>query len=1114
MAPRNHVRLENDPLWYKDAVIYEAHVRAFADSNDDGLGDFQGLSQKLDYLQDLGVTAIWLLPFCPSPWRDDGYDTSDYMNVHPAYGTLRDFQAFLREAHGRGLRVITELVMNHTSDQHDWFQRARRAPAGTRWRDYYVWSDTPEKYKDTRIIFKDTEPSNWSWDSTAKAYFWHRFFSHQPDLNFDNPRVRRAMLEVMDFWMKMGVDGLRLDAVPYLYEREGTSCENLPETHEFLKALRRHIDSRFKDRMLLAEANQWPEDAIAYFGAGDESHMNFHFPLMPRLFMAMRMEDRFPVIDILQQTPPIPENCQWALFLRNHDELTLEMVTDEERDYMYRVYATDPQMRINLGIRRRLAPLLGNDRKKIELMNGLLFSLPGTPVVYYGDEIGMGDNFYLGDRNGVRTPMQWSADRNAGFSRANPQRLYLPAIIDPEYHYEAINVESQLRNPNSLLWFMKHIIALRKDTKAFGRGSLEFLHPENRKVLVFLRRYQEERFLVVANLSRFVQGVELDLSEFKGMVPVEMFGRNEFPRVGELPFFVTLGPHGFFWFSLEAPRPSLEYVSDKPVETSLPVLAVESWSEVFAGRTRDRLEEILPSFLYTRRWFRSKARRIRAASIIDLLPVPQTSSYLMLVNVDYTEGDPEVYLLTVSLATGEAASSAAEEMAHTALVRLRGPGNEEGLLYGALWDRAFSVQLLETINRRRRIRGEEQAEIVGLTTPALRRIWDGAAPQLEPSVQKAEQTNSSVIYGDKFILKLFRKLEPGINPDLEIGQFLTEKARFPHTPPVAGALEYRRRGGEAMTVGVLQGFVPNQGDAWQYTLDELSRFFENALTTKTEGHDGPVIDKPSLAMIHEELPPLAGELIGTYVESARLLGRRTAELHLALSSSEEPNFSPEPFTDFYRQSLYHGMLGLTARVFQMLRQRVNSLPEVVVPDARKVLTLEAEIRTRFQAIRDRKVAAMRTRLHGDFHLGQVLYTGKDFVIIDFEGEPARPLSERRIKRSPLRDVAGMLRSFHYASHAALFGKVSGVILRPEDAQALENWARFWNRWVGVAFLREYLDTAGEAPFLPRTLEGLGVLLYTYLLEKAVYEMGYELNNRPDWLRIPLRGVLQLTEVPV
>jgi maltose alpha-D-glucosyltransferase/alpha-amylase len=544
-------QLGDDPQWYKDAIIYELRVRSYMDSNGDGGGDLAGLTAKLDYLQDLGVNALWLLPVCPSPGRDDGYDISDYTDVNPDVGTLDDFRTFVEEAHRRALRVITELVLNHTSDQHPWFQRARRAPPGSPERNFYVWSDTPDRYKDARIIFTDFEPSNWSWDPVAKQYYWHRFFAHQPDLNFDNPAVHEAMLGVVDFWFGLGVDGLRLDAVPYLYERDGTNCENLPETHLFLRKLRAHVDSRFKNRLLLAEANQWPEDAARYFGNGDECHMNFHFPIMPRIFMSIHMEDRLPIMDILAQTPPIPPNCQWALFLRNHDELTLEMVTDEERDYMYRAFAHEPTMRINLGIRRRLAPLVGNDRRQIELMNAMLMSLPGTPVLYYGDEIGMGDNVFLGDRNGVRTPMQWSPDRNAGFSRANPQRLVLPVIIDPEYHYESLNVESQQGNPNSLLWWTKRLIALRKRFQAFGRGTIEFLAPENPKVLAFIRHFEDETVLVVANLSRFTQYVELDLKAFKGRVPLELIGRTRFPPIGDLPYLLTLGEHAFYWFSVE-----------------------------------------------------------------------------------------------------------------------------------------------------------------------------------------------------------------------------------------------------------------------------------------------------------------------------------------------------------------------------------------------------------------------------------------------------------------------------------------------------------------------------------------------------------------------------------
>jgi maltose alpha-D-glucosyltransferase/alpha-amylase len=1104
--------LDGDPLWYKDAIVYELHVRAFFDSDGDGVGDFRGLTEKLDYLQDLGVTAIWLLPFYPSPLKDDGYDMSDYAGVHPDYGTLRDFQMFLREAHRRGLRVITELVLNHTSDQHPWFQRSRRAPPGSRRRDSYVWSDSPDKYREARIVFKDFESSNWTWDPLAKAYYWHRFYQHQPDLNYDNPRVRRVMLGVVDFWLRMGVDGLRLDAVPYLYEREGTSCENLPESHTFLKELRRRVDEKFRSRMLLAEANQWPDDAVAYFGDGDECHMAFHFPLMPRLFMAIRMEDRFPIIEILEQTPAICETCQWALFLRNHDEMTLEMVTDEERDYMNRVYAHDPQMRINLGIRRRLAPLLRNNRRQIELMNALLCSMPGTPVIYYGDEIGMGDNIYLGDRNGVRTPMQWSADRNAGFSRANPQKLYLPVIIDPEYHYEAVNVETQQSNPHRLLWWMKRLIALRKRYKAFGRGSIEFLHPDNRKILAFVRRYQEERILVVANLSRFVQGVELELSGFNGMVPVELFGRTAFPPIGESPYFLSLGPHAFYWFALEPQRVEAPLAIAAP-GSQVPTLAVRgSWENAFRGRGKAALEAVLPHYLKPRRWFGGKARSMRSVSIIEVIPIAQGRErpkfYVTLLRVDYFEGEAETYVLPLTFAKGGRADQVLSEFPQAAVVRLEVEG-EEGLLFDALWDEGFCGALLQAIARRRRFDGTA-GELAAGSTKALRQLWDATEEPLTPSVLKAEQSNTSVIYGDRFILKLFRRLDEGVNPDLEIGRLLTEKTTLTHVPPLAGFIEYRRGRQEPLTLAILQGLVPKEGDAWQYTLDELERYFERVLTDRPEAEEVTVPAR-SLLDLAEEVPPrLAADLIGPYLESARLLGERTADLHVALASAlDDPSFVPEPMSPFSQRSIYQSMRSLTGQVFQLLRQRMSEIPEELSDEAQQLLGLEETILQRFQSILGGKSTAMLIRCHGDYHLGQVLYTGKDFVIIDFEGEPARPLSERRIKRCALRDVAGMLRSFHYAVYATLFNHRVSVPVRPEDIAALEPWARFWYRWVSAAFLKAYLAEASQVPFLPQGRDELQVLLDAHLLEKAIYELGYELNNRPDWIGIPLQGILDL-----
>jgi maltose alpha-D-glucosyltransferase/alpha-amylase len=1105
--------LENNPMWFKDAVIYQLHVKSFCDSDADGVGDFRGLASKLDYLQDLGVSAIWLMPFCPSPLRDDGYDIADYRNIHPAYGSLRDFKTFLHEAHRRGLRVITELVVNHTSDQHAWFQRARRAKPDSAHRSWYVWSDTPRRYAEARIIFQDFESSNWTWDPVAGAYFWHRFYSHQPDLNYDNPQVCKAVLSVLDFWYGLGVDGLRLDAIPYLFEREGTNCENLDETHRFLRTLRAHVDARFSHRMLLGEANQWPEDAVAYFGAGDECHMAFHFPLMPRLFMAMHMEDRFPILDILEQTPAIPDNCQWAIFLRNHDELTLEMVTDEERDYMYRVYAQDARMRINLGIRRRLFPLLGNHRRRTELANALLFSLPGSPVIYYGDEIGMGDNVYLGDRDGVRTPMQWSADRNAGFSRANPQKLFLPTIISPEYHYEVINVEVQQNNPHSVLWWMKRLIALRKRFKAFSRGTIEFLTPENHRILAFIRRYEDERLLVVANLSRFVQHVELDLSAHLGMVPVELFGKTPFPAIQGAPYFLSLGPHSFFWFYLTPPQPALEGASAAQTAPELATIEAErDWEHVFTGKTASRLEGALPAFLTRSRWFGGKARPLKHARISDVFPVTDGSRrwYVLLVRAEYLAGDAETYTLPLALAEGRRAKSVLAAHPLAAIVKVAFEGRRSPcLLYDAAADEEFGRLLLETMSRKRHIRGAHGSIAVSATR-AFRRLLTARGSLPPPTVMKAEQSNTSMRFGDRLILKLIRRLTPGVNPDFEIGGFLTEKG-FAQSAPVAGSLELRGAQGEPMTLAILQGYVANQGDAWSYTLDHLRHYFETALA-RTGAHGMPPLPPAAPAALRGLTPPAeAEETIGTYLGSARLLGRRTAEMHLCLAAEKSlPAFAPEPFSKLYQRSLYQSMRTMAGKALPLLRRQFNRLPEAHRGLALEVLDREAQIVKCFKALLDRRVGAMRIRCHGDYHLGQVLYTGGDFVIIDFEGEPARPVTERRIKRSALRDVAGMLRSFHYAAYAEVFRQQENGTAA-ERVMRLEHWAEFWQRWVGAAFLDSYLQAAGKGDFVPGNAEELQVLLDTLLLEKAVYELAYELNNRPEWVRIPLTGIRQLVD---
>jgi maltose alpha-D-glucosyltransferase/alpha-amylase len=1003
--------------WYKDAVIYELHVRAFRDSNADGVGDFAGLIEKLDYISRLGVTAIWLLPFYPSPLRDDGYDIADYTGVHPSYGRLADVRRLVNEAHRRGLRVITELVCNHTSDQHPWFQRARRARPGSAARDFYVWSDSDQKYEGARVIFKDTETSNWSWDPVAQAYYWHRFYSHQPDLNFENPQVRKAVLKVVDHWLAMGIDGLRLDAIPYLYEREGTDCENLPESHEFLRQLRAHVDANFPNRMLLAEANQWPEDAASYFGAGegDECHMCFHFPVMPRLFMALRMEDRFPVIDILAQTPAIPLKAQWALFLRNHDELTLEMVTDEERDYMYWAYTQDREARFNLGIRRRLAPLLGNNRRRIELMNALLFSLPGTPVLYYGDEIGMGDNIYLGDRNGVRTPMQWSGDRNAGFSNSNRQRLYLPVILDPEYHYEAVNVEAQEANPQSLLNWMKRLVGLRKRYQAFGRGTIEFLHPENRKVLAFVRQYGEERVLVVANLSRFTQFAQLDLSAFQGLVPVEVFGRTEFPPCSDQPYQVTMGPHTFYWFSLEPQRVDLGQLAPAP-ELSL----------------RDaELQRILPAYLHTQRWFGGRSRRIKDIEIVDSVPI--ADAVLKVAEVNYQTGDPETYVLPLL-------------------------PNEQGRIVDALEEPTFNHLLLEAIARRRRFPGMA-GDVIALPTAHLGRLR-GRDDDMAPRALSGEQTNNSVIFGERMIMKLYRRIEEGIHPDLEMSRFLTDVG-FPNIAPVAGALLYRRDRGRTSTLAMLQAYVPNQGDAWNQAIGELT------------ANGSGAVDR--------------------YRPHAALLGRRTAEMHRALSSrSDDPAFAPEPTLMLDARSIYQSIRSLAAQVLPLLYQRMEELSDDACDSAEAILDAQDRLFERLRGLLTRPITARRIRCHGDLHLGQVLFTGGDFVIIDFEGEPARPLRERRLKRWALRDVAGMLRSFAYAGSAA------GVGIGEE-----------WARTASETFVDAYREAASGASFLPGTVEEQDLLLEVMLIEKALYELRYELDHRPEWVHIPMRGLADL-----
>jgi maltose alpha-D-glucosyltransferase/alpha-amylase len=1091
-GPKRSAPLSDDPAWYKDAIIYEVRTRSFFDSNGDGFGDFRGLASKLDYLLDLGVTAVWLLPFYPSPGRDDGYDISNYMGVHPDVGTLADFEHFLAEAHRRGLRVITELVLNHTSDQHPWFQRARRAPPGSPHRDFYVWSETPERYADARIIFKDFEPSNWSWDPLAGAYFWHRFYAHQPDLNFENPAVQEALLAAVDFWLEKGVDGLRLDAVPYLYEEEGTSCENLPKTHAFLKKLRAHIDAKFRSRMLLAEANQWPEDAAAYFGQGDECHMNFHFPLMPRMFMAIHMEDRLPLVDIFAQTPDVDPSCQWALFLRNHDELTLEMVTDEERDYMYRAYAHQSAMRINLGIRRRLAPLVGNSRRKIELLNGLLLSLPGTPVLYYGDEIGMGDNVYLGDRNGVRTPMQWNMDRNAGFSRANPQQLVLPVVIDPEYHYESLNVENQQQNPTSLLWWTKRLIALRKRFAAFGRGAIEFLTPANARVLAYVRTHPTGNVLVVANLSRFVQYAELDLSKYAGATPVELFGKTRFPVIGAAPYALTLGPHGFYWFELNRPGVVEERLSSPRLPGAVACSSVEA---LLFGDERALLDDALRAYLETRRWMAQRDRTVRSARIEDAFRIgTKPELFFVFARAEYTDGQSELSALPLAFIPQEAATPP------QAIVASIDGTEGNGLLVDALEDPSAARALLPALATGNVVVGSKYE--LAISTASGAPLGD-VEVDAEPRKMGVERDDTLVRYGDRFVLKVFRHVLEGVSPELDVTRFLSSR-QSESVPALLGTVELRSGPAEPMTVAVVQSFVPNGGTAWEFTTGELGRYFDRVVARSLREAPPPLPVGSPLDLAEHEPPPLVAETIGGYRDNAAQLGRRVAELQLALASNGgDPAFAPEPYTATDRRTKYQSLRTLSRRVLRLLRERIPALPPRARTEAETVLAKEADILRWFEPLLRPQVDTLRVRVHGNLHLGHVLYTGKDFVMTDFDGVHEMSLAERRRKRSPLVDVASLTRSAHFAAYKVLLDPAR---VREADEAAARPWAAHWALWVSAAFLRAYFEGMRGSSVLPADRAQTALLYNAFVMERELHQLRVLLEEAPNAVTIPLLGI--------
>jgi len=1087
--------LDDPKYWYKDAIIYELHIKAFFDSNGDGIGDFKGLIEKLDYLEDLGVTAIWLLPFYPSPLRDDGYDISDYYSINPSYGQLRDLKRFIKEAHKRGLKVITELVINHTSDQHPWFQRARQAPPGSEYRDYYVWSEDPNTYKDVRIIFTDTEPSNWSWDAEANAYYWHRFFSHQPDLNFDNPKVQQEVIRIMDYWCKMGVDGFRLDAIPYLFEREGTNCENLPETHVFLKKLRAHIDKNYENKLFLAEANMWPEDSVSYFGDGDECHMNYHFPIMPRMFMALKMEDRYPIMDIIDQTPEIPESCQWAIFLRNHDELTLEMVTDEERDYMYKVYTKDPQARINVGIRHRLAPLLENNRNKIELMNVLLFSLPGTPVIYYGDEIGMGDNFYLGDRDGVRTPMQWTADRNAGFSSANPHKLYLPVIIDPEYTYESVNVEAQQMNGSSLLWWMKRIIAMRKKFKAFGRGDIRFLSPANAKVIAFIRSYGDEEILVLGNLSRFSQAAEIDLSDYAGYHPVEAFSRNAFPEIGETPYLFSLGPYGYYWFSLEREQ-------QREQETALPMLKLKQWEQLQTRKQRKLLEtDVFPRYLKGSTWFLGKHRTLQGLSLLHWIPYPLKgySCGIALLECTYNDGLPERYQVPLAWIP-KPGDDDTLEVPETAILAGLQKNGVEGYLIDAFFLDSWQRSLV------RKLSGNRTLEAQGgkLHFNSGRKALEGQAAELQPKIAE-DPSHSALEFGDRYYLKLYRKLDDTINPDLEISRFLSEKTSFQYVPTFRGSVTFRKGGDTELALGLLQEKVAYQESGWDYARDAFKRYMDEA-RTHLKG-EGTLLLKglPTTPVTYEEMPPVLQEVMeSAFPQRMILLGGITADMHASLlSGPANAGFGSEPFSLHYQRSVFSSFQGLTRSALDQLKKSLPELSGKLRDDARKALGMKSDILGRFKKIYAHKIDAQKIRTHGDFHLEQVLWTGKDFIIRNFEGEPMRPYSERRLRRSPLRDVAFMIRSLNYVSIGTLISENNGGGEIPKEDMYL---ASLWSHYSARLFLQGYLESEAVQGLVPEKEEDFQRLLEIFMLEKAMYELLYEMESRRSLTALPLMGI--------
>ncbi len=1077
----------NDLQWYRDAIIYQLHVKSYFDADNDGVGDFAGLTQKLDYIKDLGATAVWVMPFYPSPLRDDGYDISYYRGINPAYGSLRDFKRFLREAHERGLRVITELVINHTSDQHPWFKRARAAKPGSAARNFYVWANTDKGYKDAPVIFLDTEKSNWTWDEQAKAFYWHRFYAHQPDLNFDNPRVLQAVLDVMAYWLDMGVDGLRLDAVPYLIEREGTNCENLAETHAVIKKIRAAVDARYPDRMLLAEANLWPEETAQYFGDGDECHMAFHFPLMPRIYMALAQEDRHPITDIMRQTPEIPDSAQWAIFLRNHDEMTLAMVTGTERDYLWSFYAADPRARINLGIRRRLAPLLENDRRKIELLNSLLFSFPGTPVVYYGDEIGMGDNIYLGDRDGVRTPMQWSLDRNGGFSRADPAKLFLPAIQDPVYGFSAVNVEAQLASPSSLSTWMRRIIAVRRSHVSFGRGSLRFLYPSNRKVLVYLREFQNERILCVANVSRAPQAVELDLAEFKDAVPVELTAGSRFPAINSHSYLLTLPAYGFFWFRLE-PADATKDRQDQHVEPGLfTLVATGKLETIFSGRERVAFERtVAPRFLPSRRWFGHKETQVAGVSVRDFAVLRdggRSRFILPLLDVKLLDGGVERYFAPLAAEPehkdGPALSNAAARLRRGALT---------GLLYEAEACEGFVPAMVAALRRSERLDTSQGGRISFSPTPHL-----GAELMIEATdVHRigAGQRNSSLVLANQLMLKIRHRVEIGSDTEVETLRFLTEVAHFPNAPPLLGVVDYVDSEENHTVLAILQTFMRNQGDAWSWTLGALKRILEAAALTP--GQDDRVE--------HEEF--------AIYMPQMRRLGLRTAEMHKALATpTADPKFKAEALSYDDVCEAADAARILAERAFARLKTNAANTSDDKRAAAERLLARREECFALIDELVQKPNGAIKIRIHGNYCLGRILIVKGDVMIVGFGEGPSLSPDQGCAKTSPLRDVAVMLRSL---AHAVAVAKSDLARFVPDATRVT---ARLQEEFVlfSQIFIQAYMEGARDSPIWIEDERTRRHLLVLYLLAELLHEIETEAETRPDWIDTAIDGVTAILD---